>query len=165
MHKTLPDVDFESSRSPAKPESWNNPSLQCWAVLPTWPHCRESLVWWCMKSILPNVCRNPESILWQIVPICWLNTKMYGLPIRARYKHFDSIWDQTCDNSLLFSYSSFLILWSSKQGLPRWSFCARFVSHPGNFSVAPAEIRDSNILLYCPMIFSLGLHSRWAHPK
>ena len=35
MHRILPDVDFESSRSPAKSESWNNPSLQCCAVFPT----------------------------------------------------------------------------------------------------------------------------------
>ena len=35
MHRAPPDVDFESSRSPAKSESWNNPSLHCFAVLPT----------------------------------------------------------------------------------------------------------------------------------
>ena len=30
-----PEVDFESSRSPAKSESWHSPSLHCFAVLPT----------------------------------------------------------------------------------------------------------------------------------
>ena len=30
---------------------------------------------------------------------------------------------------------------------------------PGNFSVAPAEIRASNIFVYCSMIVSFGLHS------
>ena len=35
MHKIPPDVDFESSRSPAKSESWNNPNLHCCAVFPT----------------------------------------------------------------------------------------------------------------------------------
>ena len=36
MHKSLPEVDFESSRSPAKSESWNSPNLHCCAVFPTW---------------------------------------------------------------------------------------------------------------------------------
>ena len=35
MHNVPPEVDFESSRSPAKSESWNSPSLHCFAVLPT----------------------------------------------------------------------------------------------------------------------------------
>ena len=34
-HNCPPEVDFESSRSPAKSESWNIPSLHCIAVLPT----------------------------------------------------------------------------------------------------------------------------------
>ena len=34
------EVDFESWRSPANSESWNKPSRQCWAVLPTWQYCR-----------------------------------------------------------------------------------------------------------------------------
>ena len=32
IHKRPPELDFKSSRSPAKSESWNNPSLQCCAV-------------------------------------------------------------------------------------------------------------------------------------
>ena len=46
MHNVPPDVDFESSRSPAKSESWNSPSLHCCAVFPTWQYCLYSLVWW-----------------------------------------------------------------------------------------------------------------------
>ena len=38
-HSVLPEVDFEPSRSPAKSESWNSPSLHCFAVLPTWQCC------------------------------------------------------------------------------------------------------------------------------
>ena len=34
-HNVPPNVDFESSRSPTKSESWNSPSLHCWAVLPS----------------------------------------------------------------------------------------------------------------------------------
>ena len=41
-----------------------------------------------------------------------------------------------------------------------WSF-----SQPGNFSVAPVEIRDSNIFLCSSIIFSFDLHSRWVHPN
>ena len=46
VHKIHPEVDFESSRSPAKSESWNSPSLHCLAVFPTWQHCLYSQVWW-----------------------------------------------------------------------------------------------------------------------
>ena len=35
MHDVPPEVDFESSRSPAKSESWHSPSLHCFVVLPT----------------------------------------------------------------------------------------------------------------------------------
>ena len=36
MHMSPPDVDFESPRSLAKSESWNNPDLHCCAVFHTW---------------------------------------------------------------------------------------------------------------------------------
>ena len=45
-HKTPHEVDFESSKSPAKSESWNRPNLQCCAAFPTWQHCRKSSAWW-----------------------------------------------------------------------------------------------------------------------
>ena len=35
IHKIPPEVDFESSWSPAKSESWNRPNRLCRAVLPT----------------------------------------------------------------------------------------------------------------------------------
>ena len=43
--------------------------------------------------------------------------------------------------------------------------CAFTSAEPANFSVAPAEIRDSNILLYSSTRMSLGLRSRWVRPK
>ena len=46
IHETPLEVDFESSRSPAKSDSWNQTNLQCCAVFPTWQYCRNSLVWW-----------------------------------------------------------------------------------------------------------------------
>ena len=36
IHQIHPEVDLESSRSPAKSESWNKPNRQCWAVFLTW---------------------------------------------------------------------------------------------------------------------------------
>ena len=39
IHKIHLEVEFESSRSPAKSESWNKPNRQCWAVFHTWPYC------------------------------------------------------------------------------------------------------------------------------
>ena len=39
MHKIPPEVDCESSKSPAKSKSWNIPNRQCWAVFPTWQCC------------------------------------------------------------------------------------------------------------------------------
>ena len=45
-HNVPPEVDFESSRSPAKSVSWKSPSLLCLAVLPTLQYCLYSHVWW-----------------------------------------------------------------------------------------------------------------------
>ena len=42
MHSVPPDIDFESSRSPAKSESWNSLSLHCFAVFPTWQYCNHT---------------------------------------------------------------------------------------------------------------------------
>ena len=44
-HNVPPEVDFESSRSPAK-ESWKSPNLHCLAVFPTWQHFLYSRVKW-----------------------------------------------------------------------------------------------------------------------
>ena len=42
--------------------------------------------------------------------------RMSGLPILARYNHFQTICEHTCDSSPIDSSSSFLKLWSFKQG-------------------------------------------------
>ena len=39
MNKVPPEVDLESSRSPAKSKSWNSPNLHCLAMFPTWQNC------------------------------------------------------------------------------------------------------------------------------
>ena len=81
MHKIPPDVDFESSKSPAESESWNNPNLHCGAVFPTWQYCRYSLVWWiryrttwwhdqaCLRAMKKQVCHfepntNISDTIW-----------------------------------------------------------------------------------------------------
>ena len=46
MHKILLKSIFESWRSLAKSESWNNTNLHCCTVFPTWQYCLYSHVWW-----------------------------------------------------------------------------------------------------------------------
>ena len=86
MHRIPPDDDFESSRSPAKSESWNN------LIDNVEPHCPHeniggSHLWnECRRLIVPIVCHMLESVLWQIVPVCWLTDhRMSGRPLRAMY--------------------------------------------------------------------------------
>ena len=45
-HNVLLGVDFGSSKSPAKSESWNSLNLHCFAVFPAWQYCGYSHVWW-----------------------------------------------------------------------------------------------------------------------
>ena len=99
---------------------------------------------------------------------------MSGLPIRAKDKHFKTIWEYTSDNSPTVSNSFFLKLWSSEQVVETVFTCSVFLfaSHNTsprtfsrvlpcrrttrlflrevfptlvtNFSVAVTEFRDSN---------------------
>ena len=57
-------VEFESSRSLAKSESWNSPNLHCCVVFPTWQHCLKSHVRWMVRSNVPSVCLRLWSIWW-----------------------------------------------------------------------------------------------------
>ena len=59
IHKTSPEVDVESSRSPAKSESWNKTCRQCWAVLPTWEYCRHS----CVMNVPNQSCQSSVACL------------------------------------------------------------------------------------------------------
>ena len=65
IHKTLPEADFESSRSPAKTDSWNKPNLQCWGRV----------------SILLIVCH-------MLVSIWWLVTLVYSQTIECQVHQF-----------------------------------------------------------------------------
>ena len=53
MYKIPPDVDFESSQSQVKSESWNNPNLHCCAVFPTCQYCFEST---CVINVRGQTC-------------------------------------------------------------------------------------------------------------
>ena len=88
-----PEVDFESSRSPAKSESWNSPNLHCLAVFPTWQYCLYSHVW-CMWEIKRDN-RLSQALVHFVIDRASLFTdrRISGLPIRAKYKHFRTIWE------------------------------------------------------------------------
>ena len=118
IHETLPGVDFESSRSPAKSESWNKPSRQCCAVVPTWQNCRKSFVWWMYEINLPNRLSHASLLT---------DHRMPGLPIRAKYKHVKTICERTSGNSPTDSVSSCLDWCSSRQGLETLYSCSTFL--------------------------------------
>ena len=169
IHKTPPEVDFESSRSPAKSESWNKPSLQCRAVFPTWQYCRKSFVWWMKEISLAKrsvTCLSPcvcaSLLIWPLG--CQV---VQFVPSTSILRQFVS---KLSDNSPTDSSSSCLNWWSSRQGLENFVvqllhflvcqfavslnaflsmslqcrsttllFVREFFSHSGNFSVAPAR--------------------------
>ena len=117
MHNSHPDVDFESSGSLAKSESWNHPNLHCCAVFPTWQYCLNAHVWW-MYEI--NRFRRLSKVLVHFVidrASFFTDHKIWGLPIRAKHKHFRTIWEHDFDNSPTDFVSSSLKGWSSMHGV------------------------------------------------
>ena len=128
----------------------------------------------CKKLIWPIVCGRLVSIKWQIAQVCWRNIECQVhqfVPCTNISRFF---FEHTFDKSPIDSSSSFLIWWSSKQTHETLCNCSTFLfassqnlsmhflsisfhvvaphksfgvfSHPGNFSVAVAEMRDSHIL-------------------
>ena len=100
MHKSPPDVDFESSRSPAKSESWNSPNVHCLAVFHTWQYCLYSHVWWMYE--INRFRRLSQALVHFVIGRASLFTdhRISGRPIRAKYKHFWTIWEHVFDNTL-----------------------------------------------------------------
>ena len=117
MHSVPPDVDFESSRSPAKSESWNSPNLHCFAVSPTWQYCLYSHVWWIYE--INRFRRLSHALVHFVIDRANLFTdhRISGRPILARYKHFRTIWEHVFDNSPTDFVSSSLKWWSSMHGV------------------------------------------------
>ena len=122
MHKIPPDVDFESSKPPAKSESWNNPNRHCCAVFPTWQHCLNSLVWW--MSEITRAKRLSHALVHFVMARASLFTDhtISHLPIPAKYRHFRTIWVHTFDNST-DPISSSLNWWSSIHGVATLYHC------------------------------------------
>ena len=85
MHNVPPEVDFESSWSPAKSESWNSPSLHCFAVFPTWQYCLYSHVWWIPE--INRFRRLSQALVHFVIDRASLFTdhRISGLPIRAKF--------------------------------------------------------------------------------
>ena len=123
MHKIPPDVDFESSKSPAKSESWNNPNLHCCAVFPTWQHCLNSHVWWMYE--IKRAKRLSQALVHLVTARATVFTdhKISGPPMRAKYMHFRTIWAHTFDNSPTDPINSSLKWWSSTHGVATLSYC------------------------------------------
>ena len=112
MHNVPPEVDFESSRSPAKSESWNSPNLHYLAVFPTWQYCLYSLVWWIYE--INRFRRLSQALVHFVMDRASLFTdhKMSGCPILARYKHLITIWEHVLENFPTDFISSCLKWWS-----------------------------------------------------
>ena len=102
---------------PAKSGSWNSPNLHCLGVLPTWQYCLYSLVWWIYE--ISRFRRLSQALVHFVMDRASLFTdqRISGLPIRAKYKHFRTIWEQTFDTSPTDFISSSLKWWSSMQGV------------------------------------------------
>ena len=88
MHSVPPEMDFASSRSPAKSESWNSPSLHCLAVLPTLQYCLYSHVWWMYE--INRFKRLSQALVHFVIDSASLFTdhRISGLPIRVNFEHF-----------------------------------------------------------------------------
>ena len=175
MHRIRPDVDFESSRSPEKEESWNNPNLH-WAVFPTWQCSLNPHVWWMYE--IKRAKRLSQVFVHFVTARASLFTdhKIAGLPVRAKYRHLRTMCENTVDKSPTVSFSSSLNWWSFMQGVAALYNCwvvlftsshylsTHFFAWPSrsqdqedivsasgfpkvlvcSFSLAPAEIQDSN---------------------
>ena len=104
------EIDFESSRSPAKSESWNSPSLHCFAVLPTWQCCLYSHAWWIYE--INRFRRLSQALVHQVIDRASLT-----MEYQFKYKHFRPILEHTFDNSFTKFNSSSWKWWSSRHGV------------------------------------------------
>ena len=92
IHKIPPEVDFESSRSPAKSESWNRPNRHCFAMFPTFT---------CVMNMYEI--KRDERLSHAFVHVVTDRASLFtehrtsDLPIRAKYKHFKTICEQTSE--------------------------------------------------------------------
>ena len=191
-HNAPPDVVFESSRSPAKSESWNSPSRHCLAVLPTWHIVCIHMYDECGMLIDSGVCHRPWSILQLIVQVCLLTIEyqvVQFVPSISISEQFGSIL------VTILQQISFLLLWSGGHRCMKLILCrvvepsccpthyiARHISlhdQPCHKTMKkyedfegmvvsllpPAEIRDSNMVLQLSTLSLLISHCRWVQPR
>ena len=97
-----------------------------------------------------------RAYLWQKVSNWFLVLLLELMTIQARTWNCVQLFSLV-GRQFRVSLNAFLSMSFHVVG-PRYSLALGF-SHTGNFSVAPAEIRDSNIILYSSIIISFGVHS------
>ena len=93
-HNVPPDVDFESSRSLAKSESWNSPSLHFLAVFPHGKTVCIHMYDECKRSNDIIVCHKLWSVLWSIVQACSLTIEyqvVQYVPSKSISEQFESM--------------------------------------------------------------------------
>ena len=89
-------------------------------VLQYYPHG----MWWLYE--INRSRRLSQALVHFVIDRASLFTdhKISGRPTLAKYKHFKTIWEHTCDNSPADFSSSSLEWWSSMQGVDTlWSCC------------------------------------------
>ena len=193
MHNISLEVDFESSRSPPKSESWNSPNLHCCAVFTQDDIVGNRLCDECTRSNVPSVCHMLLSIslphaqsysqtikcqVSQNVP----NTEQFVSTLSAILLliHFPLLWidGHPCMAlRLCFIVESFYS--QVRNILPHISLhdlpCRKTMKKVsasgfpeallGSFFLAPAEILDSNISLQFVTMSLLIVHILWVQPK
>ena len=76
MHNVPPEMDFESSRSPAKSESWNSPSLHCFCSI---SHIAILFVFTCVMNVW-----NQTTFVTGFGPFCDRSCKFIHWPKNIR---------------------------------------------------------------------------------
>ena len=163
IHNVPPDVVFESSRSPTKSVTWSNPSMHRCAVFPTNNFAGVHLYDECTRSKAPIVCHKISSTLWPHEQVCSQTTKY-------QVSQYEPNTD-SCSSSLNWwssmhgvatLYNCWVVIFASSQYLATHFFASPSMSYNqedivsasgfpgalvGSFSLASAEILDSNISL------------------
>ena len=81
----------------------------------------------CVKSILPNVCHMPESILWLLLQVCWPTTECLVFRFVPSTSMSIQFVSKLFVSSPIDSSSSCLNWRSSKQGLDTLFHCSTFL--------------------------------------
>ena len=161
IQRILPEVDLESSRSPAKLSVGVNPfnsAVQCF------PHDNIVGSRLCDEFVKSN---EPSVFFTSSCPLCDCSSKFVYRPKNVyQLVQNTSIWRHVVgifDTSPTDSSSSCSVLFFFRQvpnilqrTFPHVHPCGRIMrqflrevsSHPGSFSIAVARIRDSNIFLH-----------------